>query len=173
MKTLPQGFTLIELIIYIGIAAGVLLTFTLFILHIAGTRNKTFAVEEVQASGRIALENISARIRDATGINAAGSVFGSDPGALSLAMSDVPTRNPIVIGLTADDGILQIQEGTNAPVQITSPQVRVTNLVFTDLSPVGGRRNIRIQLTVAYDNPSGDSGFSYSASWSTAVSTRQ
>ncbi|MEK9194978.1 MAG: DUF4082 domain-containing protein, partial [Patescibacteria group bacterium] len=148
------GFTLIELIIYIGIAGGVLLTFTLFILNIVATRNKTLAVNEVQTSGRIALAAISARIRNATGINdSPASILGTDPGILSLKMDDLPAQNPTIIRLSANNGFLQIQEGTNAPIQITSPLVRVTHLSFTNAPLTGTKKNILIQLIIEYGDP--------------------
>mgnify|MGYP001562935852 FL=1 len=136
------GFTLIELVIYIGIAGGVLLTFTLFILNIVATRNKTLAVNEVQTNGRIALAAISARIRNATGINdSPASILGTDPGILSLKMDDLPAQNPTIIRLSQDNGFLQIQEGAGAPIQITSPLVLVTHLSFTN-APLTGTKKI-------------------------------
>ena len=170
-----QGFTLIELVIYIAILGTVLLSFTYFGLNVAGTRNKVNVVEEVQANGRIALAVLSQRIRDATGVNTSTSVFGANPGGgvLSLMMADVPTKNPTVFRLDAVSKALQIQEGTANAIFITSLQVQVTNLVFTNLTSTGSRANIRIELTISYNNPSGDPNFSYTASWTTTVGARQ
>lgn len=150
---LLNGFTLIELIIYLAICAGVLLSFSLFMIHITGTRNKTLAVNEVQTSGRIAIETISARIRNATGINFALSTLGTNPGVLSLKMDDFPAQNPTTIRLSADNNSLQIQEGTGAPIQITSPLVRVTHLVFTNVPLTDTKKNILIQLVIEYRDP--------------------
>ena len=170
-----SGFTLIELIIYIAILGTILLSFISFGLNVMGTRSKVSAVEEVQANGRSILALVSQHIRDATGVNTSASIFGDNVngGVLSLMMSDVPTKNPTVFRLDAATRQLQIQEGTADPVVITSPQVQVTDLIFTNLTSTGSRANIGIKLTLFYNNPSGDSTFSYAATWNTAVGTRQ
>ena len=166
------GFTLIEVLIYIAIIGAVVGSFVMFSLAISSSRNKTYVAQEVQANARTAQELISQRIRAATGVNVVASTFGLDPGVLSLAMAD-PTKNPTVINLDQNDGVLLITEGAASPVAITSDEVNVTNLVFGDLTSSGARANIRIEITVAFNNSPGDVEFDYSQSWQTAVSLRQ
>lgn len=169
---MKNGFTLIEVLIYLGILSLIVVALLSFDVSVISSRSKTMVVEEVQANARIALDLVSQKIRGAQGINVGASVFGSDPGVLSLAMANA-TQNPTVFNLSADDGRLQITEGSSGtPVFVTSKDVEVTNLVFTNYSQPGEREHIRIDITVRYKN-AGSVDYSYSYSAHTSVSVRQ
>ena len=174
-KAMPagrQGFSLIEVLIYIAIMAFAVVAIASFSISIANSRNKNYVVGEVQANGRGAFNIITQRILAAEGVNVGLSTFDTDPGILSLQMADA-AKNPTIINLTADNGILQITEGASNAVSITSDEVQVTNLVFTNVTPAGRRENIRMEITIEYDNPSGDQEFEYSQSLQTSTSLRQ
>ena len=166
------GFTLIEIVIYIAIIGMIVTGFITFSISISNTRNKTFVVQEVHSNSRTALNLISQRIRSSTGVNSTSSTFGVDPGVLSLSMAAV-SRDPTVIDLDQNDGTLRIGEATSSPVAITSDKVKVTNLVFTNVTPSGERENIRVEITVEYNNISGDIIYTYSQSSQTTISVRQ
>ena len=167
-----KGFTLIETMIYIGIISTIFFSFVMFALSIGNSKAKTIAVQEVQSNGRLALEVLTNRIMSANAVNIGTSTFGSDPGVLSLGMDDT-AKNPTIINLTVNDGFLQITEGLSAPVALTTDKVKVTNLVFTNLTGAAARKNIRIQMTISYVNPSGDVNYNYTENFQTAVSLRQ
>jgi len=167
-----KGFTLIETLIYLAIVALAVTSFLVFSIGIANSRTKNYVSQEVQGNSRTGLDLITQRIRAATGLNTASSTFGADPGVLSLVMAD-NAKNPTIIDLSADDGVLQIAEGVGSTVPITSDEVKVTNLVFGDLSASSTRENIRIEITVEYNNNSNDVEFTYTQSLQTAVSIRQ
>ena len=167
----PSGFTLIELLIYIVVIGGVAVTFISYSLSVAGARNKTYVAQEVQANARVAMAIISQRIRAASSVDTANSVFAPvNPGKLSLLMPDGSTT---IIDLTSPNGALRVKDGLNSPVNATSSKVIVTNLVFTNLSGNSPRENIRIELTLVYDNSSGGVEYNYSQSLRTTVSVRQ
>ena len=167
-----KGFTLVETLIYVAIIGGVVTTFVNFGLSVTNSRNKTYVVQEVQANVRTVEDLVSRRIRAATGINTSTSVFGSNPGILSLSMASAGL-NPTVIALNEDNGILEIKEGTNASTTITTAKVNVTNLVFTNLTASSTRENIGIAMTMEYNNPSEDVYFLVSQTVTTSVSLRQ
>lgn len=164
-----SGFTLIELLIYLALIVTVASTLVLFSLSISETRGKNYVVQEVHANVRTALDIITQRIRAATGVN---SVTAN---SLNLAMADA-AKNPTVIDLDPNSR-LRISEDSDGPspaiTLITTSKVKVTSLVFTNLTSTAPRENIRIQLTVSYDNPSGDVEYSYSQTMQTSVSVRQ
>jgi hypothetical protein len=81
-------------------------------------------------------------------------------------------NNPTVFSLSADDGILQIKEGVQNAVNLTTDEVKVTNLQFTNLSS-GDRENIRIQMTIEYNGSVDDPRYKFTRSWEEAVSVRQ
>ncbi len=172
VKCQSKGFTLIETLIYVSILGMVAAGFIFFSVSISESRNKTYVVQEVQANARTALELISQKIRAANGVNIASSTFGTDPGRLSLSMAS-STLNPTIIDLGGDDGNLRITEGLLSPAAATADEVKVTNLVFTDLAASSSRANIRVDMTVEYANPGGDPEYDYSQSWRTAVGARR
>lgn len=166
-----KGFTLIELLIYLAIVSVVLTSLVMFSISIAAARSKTFVAQEVQSNGRYALNLISQKIRTAGSIDNSQSVFNSHPGILTLNMSD-PDDHPTVIQLNENNQIT-ITSGGTSPIAITSNQVSVTNLTFTDLTGDSERANIGISLDIQYYNPGASSDYDYQDSWATAVSLRQ
>jgi type II secretory pathway pseudopilin PulG len=166
------GFTLIEVTIYVAIIGTIATSLIAFAVTLSNARGKTYAAQEVQNNGRFAMRLISERIRRAAGINGISSVFGSDPGALSLAMES-GAEDPTRIDLNQDDGRLQITEGIDPPLFATSDEVRVTNLIFTNLTGTGNRGNIRIEITIEYKNTGGDVDYTFSQDLQTSVSLRQ
>lgn len=165
-----HGFTLLELVIYLAVISGAIVSFTYFILSISNTRTKTYVAQEVHANGRTALEVISQRIRAANGI------VSVTPTVLTLDFSTAnPAKHPTAIDRDAGNTlrITEDTDGTPVVTTITSSEVNVTALAFTNLSPAGIRENIQVDMTIAYDNPSGSAAFSYTKSFTTAVSVRQ
>ncbi len=170
MLSKQRGFTLIETNIYVAIIGLTLFSFVQFAFSIVEARNKTYVAQEVQANARIAQNTITQKIRTATGINISPSTFGANPGKLSLIMSDT-NKNPTIMEIVS--GVLRLTEGTGSAIPITSDEVDVSNLVFTNLSQTGERGHVRVEMTVRYRNPSGDVKFEYSETMETAVSLRQ
>lgn len=165
-----SGFTLIEMLIYVTIIGGILTTFVSFGLSVSNSRSKVYAVQEVQANTREAMEIMTQKIRSASGVNAGSSQFGVDPGYLSLSMTS-STLNPTIISLNHDDGVIEIKEGSSASTTIMADEVKVTNFVFTNLTD-RNRENIRINMTAQFDNPNNDPNFAYTQSLQTSASVR-
>jgi len=168
---MQRGFTLIETIIYIAIIGGVIGAFVSFALSVSNSSNKTYAVQEVQANSRVSLDIITKKIQAATGVNTTSSTFDFDPGVLSLSFAS-SALDPTIIQLNADDGILQIIEGLGDPISITSDEVEVTNLQFTNLTGASNKENIKIDITVEFANAE-DVEFKYRQDLQTSVSVRQ
>jgi type II secretory pathway pseudopilin PulG len=166
-----KGFTLIETLIYIAIIGTAISSFVVFSISIGNSRNKSYVIQEVHGNARVALDLISQRIRNASSVNISASTFDIDPGVLSLAMVD-STKNQTLINLTGNDGTLQITEGVSSALPIVSDEVKITNLIFTNLTASSAREHIRIQMTVEYAK-SDDVYYTYAKSFQTAESLRQ
>ena len=164
-----HGFTIIELIIYIAIFGMIVVGLISFALSVTTARAKTYASTEVEANGRIALAIVRGKVRAATAVTASGSVFNADPGVLRLQM---PDGSVTIIDLDANDGRLRIKEGNAAPLYITSRDVKVTNLIFENLSQAGEREEVNIYLTLSYGTRT-SADYSYTWSGRTAVGVRQ
>ncbi len=154
-----KGFTLIETLIYGLIVSGMILISILFSLSISDGSQRARAYQEVQQNARMAMDRIVQEIRAADDLNASGSVFGANPGTLSLAHSD-PGKNPTIFDVSGEK--LRISQGGSATTTLTSDLVRVTNLTFTNLSVSNRTKNIYISLTVEHVNPGNDSVYAAS-----------
>ncbi len=143
MKKNRNGFTLIELILYIALVAIFVSGAILFAWDIIYGRVKSTVHQEVNQNLRIASKRIAFEIRNASAINSV------TPTSISLASTDA-SRNPTVIDLSSDR--VRIGYGgagncpTSAPCFLTSNQVSITNLLFTDMSAASSN-NIRFSIT--------------------------
>jgi len=167
-----NGFTLIETLIYLAIIGTVMTSFLYFNMSIFDYRNKSYAAGEVQANERMAISLISQKIRSAKDVNIASSTFNTDPGVLSLVMDDA-NKNPTIFSLDQDNRVLQITEGAGATTTITSKNVKITNLIFTNLTLASSTKNIKINMTIDYNNVNQDVKFNYSDDLETAISLRR
>ena len=166
-----RGFTFIETLIYIAIIGAVLTAFVNFILAVSASRNKSYTEQEVNANLRTALSVISHKIKSASGVNLGASIFGLNPGVLSLVMTS-STLNPTIISVVSSTGRLQITEGAGAAQYLTSERVRVSNLLFTNLTGDSTQSNIGVDFTIIYAS-SPDSNYSFTKSWQTTVGMRK
>jgi len=168
-----KGFTLIETIIYIAIIGLALTSFVVFLVSIIDSRDKNYVIQEVQANARTSLNLISQSIREARDVNIESSIFNTDPGTISLEMND-SNKNPTIIDLNQDDGILRIKQGIGDYIELNSNNIKVTQLIFKNLTKdESNKKNIGIQMVFEYNNQSGDLEFDYSQSIQTAISLRQ
>ena len=161
-----QGFTLVEVLIYIAIIGIVITSFVTFAMSISGSRAKTYVVQEVHANARVALNLISQKIRLADDVFS--PIAGNSNSSLELDMPG-PDSN-----LTFDvaSGVLNITEGIGSPIPITSDEVNISSLSFTNLAPSEERDNIRIKMIIEYRGD-GSKEYEYSQNLQTAISLRK
>ncbi len=148
MMSLKQqrGFTLIELVLYIAIISGFLVTTIFFAMRVVEGGQKARAEAEVQQNLRIAMERINRETRSALDLNAGSSTFDSNPSVISLAGG--AGEDPIVFSVNG--GILQLSKGASGPYNVTTNDVEVTNFVVHDLSVSNRTKVIQIEMTVRY-----------------------
>lgn len=148
-STHQQGFTLIEMLVYIGLLAVLLTVLTQAGSHIIRQTAHTQLTAQVLGNARGALEDIGREIRHGSGLYTPTSVFGTYPGQLSLATQEnapADEAGTYVDFYIDDERLYRKREGATAEL-LTSEQVKVTNLVFTHLN-VSNDPAVRIELTV-------------------------
>lgn len=165
-----EGFTLIETLFYALIMTGVLVSATLFSLNILEGQQRARAFQEVQQNARFSMERMIQEIRAANDLNVASSTFDTSPGFLSLSHED-SSRNPTNFGVS--DNILGTKQGSAATTSITSSDVKVTSLIFRNLSVANRTKNINISLTVEHVNPDNINTFAASTTMQTSVTIRE
>ncbi len=143
-----KAFTLIEILLYLSIAVIVLFAITTFLSVVLDSRIKNEVILEVEQQGADVMELIKQTIRNANGINLPAQ--GNNENTLSLQVSD-GTKNPTVFSTSSE--VLQIKEGSQSPIPITSSRVRISDLVFRNMSKAGTPGLIRIEFTLRSKNP--------------------
>jgi prepilin-type N-terminal cleavage/methylation domain-containing protein len=141
-----RGFTLLELIIYIALLATVVVAAAMIALQFTITQAKAAVYAQASRNAQFAMSRIESEVREADSITVGSSVFGSNPGTLTLATS-VPANSPTIFTVT--NGQLTVKQGAGAAIPLTEPDVTVTEFTLENLSPNARTQNIRIHIKVS------------------------
>jgi len=163
-----KGFTLVEVMLYIALISALVLMMSSFLYMVLGARSKSQAILEVESQGKFVMSQITQTIRNSDSITI--PLAGSSGQILSLT-SQVPTRNPTVFNSTGTD--IQIKEGTDPIIPLTSSQVSISGLSFQNISRTNTPGTLRIQFTVSYASGSQSGEYNYSRTFYGSVSIRQ
>jgi type II secretory pathway pseudopilin PulG len=162
-KSLPKikinnGFTLIELIVYVAavsIVIGAIIIFAIWATRL-GTKIKiNYAISN---NARRAMETMVYEIKKSRSAYTPTSIFATNPGQLSL--QQVATTTPGEITTYVDffkcgDGLCLKKEGAE-PQALTSSQVKITNLIFTQIlnaSTTSIQINLGVKSTLYSSDP--------------------
>ena len=162
-----SGTSLVEIILYVGLTATILLGISVLIATALESRVRSQVVNEVESQGLIAAQIISQSIRNAIAINS--PIVGSSSSTLSLRMNAAPI-NPTIY--TIATGTLQITEAANPPIALTNSKIQVTALNFSNLSHPGTPGVIHFQFALTYLNPQNRAEYVYSKTFISSVSIR-
>jgi len=163
-----QGFTLIEILIYIVLVASILIAATSFAWNIINSRTKAFAVQEVEQNSRFIMEKIIQATQQATDITL--PVVGGTGGQLELVMKDA-LEDPTIF--TLDGNTLKMSQGAGSLINLNSDNALVTGLDFVNVSTVNGKtKNIRVLLTIEHYNPDNRQEWQFSDSFTTTIELR-
>jgi hypothetical protein len=138
-----RGFSLVEMLLYIGISVAVIVTLLRVALAVLDMQGRANAEEDVMRSVDIAVHRLEATLRDARSINIAQSRFGDADGVLSLSMSG-SSVDPTVFSLSK--GAMMVREGTSSALSLTSSGVLVDQLFFQNLTPPSGLAVVRATI---------------------------
>lgn len=138
-----NGFTLVEVIIYVAIFSIFVGSLASFSNLINSSRTNNQITLEVNNQGNQAVRVITQSIRNATAINS--PTVGTNSSSLSINTT-TPSKNPTVFSVSG--GILYITEGVSAQVALTNNKVSVQNLSFNNLSKPSTSGSIQIRFTL-------------------------
>jgi len=149
IKKYKKGFTLVELMLYATIFCVVIAVMAGFLWNIILGNIKETGYQEAQQNARFVLSKISQETKKATAINT--PLPGATSNILSLAMA-TPNLDPTIFDV--DSGRLRIRYGFPEKVSyLTSDQVIIDNLQFTNLSYPGTPGTIRLEMVINRANP--------------------
>ena len=135
-----EGFSLVELLVYISITTVTLLILTSFVIDVTKNAARTKITKEVQQNARLLISKITQEVRTATNIDGTNSVFDSDHGKLTLIKNTGP------VSFYWQDNEVYYDKDLNVDA-LSNNKVRVTKLNFQ-------RNNnaITVNLTVEQKN---------------------
>lgn len=154
---MKRAFTLIELLLYMGIVSVVMTTLVLYAWNVIQTGARNSRQEEVTAAARQFSERIKYEIRNSSGIDTANSDFINDPGKLSLN-STLSSNNPTIILSESNRGA--IKTGTDAIDYLTPSNTLISSLKFYNYSSADNKtKQIVFGFTVRSTIPSQGGGY--------------
>lgn len=151
-----KAFTLVEIILYIGLVSIMLLVITSFFGVMIQSRLRNQAIADVNEQGVQVMQIILQTVRNATAINA--PTPGNSETSLSVNVNGAGL-SPSVFSLNS--GAIQITEGAGSAVTLSSNRVILTSLTFTNLTRSGTPGAVRVQFTLSRVNPDGRKELSY------------
>lgn len=140
-----KGFSLIEVVVYIAVLAGISTIAVGSLLRVNAALAQVRAIRSLNGAGTSALERLIRVTRDAKSVNEGSSTFDVSPGALSLTGSESPA---VTYGFSVSGGGLLLDTGATQTV-LTPPNVAVTNLVFRSITNGTVSRAVKIELSLA------------------------
>lgn len=161
-----KGFSLVELIIYLGIFTMAMAVGYQLLLVTSRIRNQTEARYEVQQNIRFGVEKISEQIRKASAIS---GMYPADTLTLTISGQQVDFQ--------LASGVLEMREGVGGQWQsLTTNAVVVSapdaGYLFTKIdNPVPSKSSVQIKLKMDYNNE-GRQDWIYGTEMQTTVSLR-
>lgn len=163
-----RGFTLLEVLLYIGIFSVMSTVISIFLVLVLETRVKSQTIAEVEQQGLAIVALLTQTIRNAEAINEPTAAM--DAGALSLdaaGTGDDPTW------IEVSDGALWIKRGASESQALNNNHVIVSAVSFQNLSSSQTPGTIRFQFTLAAVNPSDTNPYNYVETFYASATLRQ
>lgn len=149
---MEKGFTLTEILVYIAVLSIIVLALSSFFLWASRFNVKTKITREVFDNMRRTMEALTSEIRGADGIYTATSLFATSSGQLSLEtkkyLPDGETSSYVDFYL-CEDRLCFKKEG-QIPTALTSENVEITNLEFSQILTTSTVPSIQIKVRVDY-----------------------
>ena len=157
-----QGFSLMEILIYIGVLSIIVLVLSFYIVWSVHSTNKLKTMREVFFNARRPIELMTHEIREAKSISPA-----STETYLSLEKIDGSYINFYLASST-----IYQQTGSEAEMALTSNNVEVRNLDFEIIATGTNTPSVKIRFIVDYKNPANRPEYQSSFEATTTASLR-
>lgn len=169
-----QGFTLVEMLIYVGILSVISTAIVSFALWSLSFNARVKAKNEVQNNVRRVAEMMAYEIRHASSIYTPTSILETHPGQLSIETALNPPLNESKTykDFYVDGGVLYLKKEDSLSQALTSEKVRVNNLVFKRLASNGPTESVQVNLIIEYNNPSSRPELQAEANLTTTIALR-
>lgn len=143
-KLHKSSFTLIELIVYMGLVSIILLTISQLFVTVLGSKLESEALSSVVQDGRYILARLTYDINRAKDITSPVNI-GESNATLQIINNDSGTDNNYSYYLQNGNLILNNNFGLN---QLNSIDTQISNLNFTRLGNPAGKNSIKFSFTI-------------------------
>lgn len=156
IQTNKNGFTLIEIILYVTIISIIITIITNFGLDTLKERGEQEIKQSVEQDANFVINKITSEIENAKKINRFESVFGT---SLPNGKIVLNKKNNTVVTISLSGSSVYYQEGINSPERISSPDINITKLNFlTNTTGANTPKEIQVKLElqtnqIGVDNP--------------------
>ena len=146
-----KGFTLFEILLYVGIFALVAGLFTGILLVVTRIQASQTALLEVNGQLNFAIQTIQRLVRSSSNVDVEA---GKSLTSIRLRVAD-PAKDPTLI--LVSNGAVEIKEGSAASSTLTTSSVVADSLQFIKYTNYPGHDSVQIDLTLSYNttNPQG------------------
>jgi prepilin-type N-terminal cleavage/methylation domain-containing protein len=146
-----RGFTLIEILIYVGLLAIITSTISSFLLWTTRSNIKTKVMRETLDNARRTMEIITHEIKEAESIYLPNTTSTQ----LSLETTHyLPEGEKITyIDFYLCGDKLCLKKESQAPIALISDRVKVKNLSFIQIAGTSTHPSIQVNLGIDYKNP--------------------
>lgn len=166
-STSAEGFTFLEFLLYIALTSIMVVVLGNIGIHILASRAKSHALEEVSYSTQFISEYIIRSVEESDAVTT--PPLGATSSSLVLEKSD-SAQNPTIFSVV--DGVLMATEGTTTHA-LTGSTTQITSIDFTNVAAADTPDAVRITMTIASKNPTGNQSFAANESWSTTATTKK
>lgn len=171
IKISHNGFSIIELIIYLAIFSLLVLALSSVFWQVLQNNNRQLAITELMANANLISHQIGLAVKNAQGINQPATP-GQTTNQLSLATTSSST-NPTIFSL--QDQKINLGEGANPSQPLTTDRIRVNNFTITNLtsSATSTLGIIKLTINLESNNPASSIFRPTTFSFTTSLSLRQ
>jgi len=148
--TNDNGFSLIEMLIYVALVATIISSVVFFGIWIIRVSVKSRINSDVMGNARSAMETMAYEIKKSQSVYAPTSVFDSNPGQLSLEQTNAAgsdESSSFIDFFICGQSLCLKREKAN-PIILTNNSVRVTSLLFSQRLNSIESPSIQIKLRV-------------------------
>jgi len=140
-KSNCNGFTLVELLVYLALFSFLITGVLVGVYQIIDSTDKISGKIFVEQEGNFLLRKINWALTGASSI----VVMGSPP-SLSINRPDLPAeQNPLLFGMDDSGSYLQLKRGNGSFAFLNSDNSKITDLQFThSLSPESVKASFKI-----------------------------
>jgi Tfp pilus assembly protein PilW len=143
-----QGYSLIELVIYIALFALISVVIMNALVTVMRTYASAQGYRRLQTNGELIMERVVREVRDASTV-AGGSVYGAHPGTLSLSGTDTGGAPRTAVFSVINGALVLSENGTSA--NLSTSEVTVNTFIVRHITTTNGE-GVRIELGLTTTN---------------------